>query len=113
LSASEPLEVPGLGTELLHHVHADDVAQGFELALTLKDAAAGEDFSLVAPSALTVRGYASIAASWFGRTSSLRTVSWDEFRAGTTQEHHDTSWDHLSRSQYFSIDKARSRLGYA
>ncbi|WP_245674224.1 NAD-dependent epimerase/dehydratase family protein [Actinoplanes rectilineatus] len=27
LSAGEPLEIPGLGAEFLHHVHADDVAR--------------------------------------------------------------------------------------
>jgi nucleoside-diphosphate-sugar epimerase len=39
-------------------------------------------------------------------------VSWEEFRAGTTSDFADSSWQHLSRSQYASIEKARTRLGY-
>jgi nucleoside-diphosphate-sugar epimerase len=113
LSAGRPLEVPGLGAEFLHHVHADDVAQSFEAAVARRDAAAGEDFSVVAPSALNVRGYAAIAASWFGRTAVLRPVSWDDFRRGTDGEAAHASWEHLMRSHYFSIDKARALLGYA
>ena len=113
LSAGEPIDVPGIGAEFLHHVHADDVAQGFEAALAHRDAAAGEDFSVVAPSALNVRGYAQIAASWFGRTADLRTVTWDEFRDGTDEDSARTSWEHLWRDHYCSIEKARTLIGYA
>src|SRR6201991_179260 len=113
LSTGEPLEIPGIGAEFMHHVHADDVAQAFEAAVAHRDAAAGEDFSAVAPSALNVRGYAQIGASWFGQTADLRTVTWDEFRSGTDDEAAQLSWDHLVRNHYFSIDKARALLGYA
>jgi nucleoside-diphosphate-sugar epimerase len=112
LSAGQPLEVPGIGAEFMHHVHADDVAQAFEAAVVHRDAAAGEDFSIVAPSALNVRGYAQIAASWFGQTAELRSVTWDEFRRSTDDEAAQFSWDHLVRNQYFSIGKAHTLLGY-
>ena len=113
LSAGEEIAVPGIGAELMHHVHADDVAQAFQLAVEHRDVAAGEAFNVVAPSALTVRGYVAIAAGWFGRTAQTRSVSWAQFRSGTSREFADSSWEHLSRSQYASIDKARSLLGYA
>jgi nucleoside-diphosphate-sugar epimerase len=113
LSAGQPLDVPGIGTESMHHVHADDAAQAFEAAVDHRDAAAGEDFSVVAPSALTVRGYAQIAASWFGQNAELRTVTWDEFRSSTDGQAAQSSWDHLVRNHCFSIDKARRLLGYA
>ncbi|GAA3627107.1 NAD-dependent epimerase/dehydratase family protein [Microlunatus ginsengisoli] len=112
LSAGEEIAVPGLGVELMHHVHADDVAQAFQLAVENRAAAAGQSFNVVAPSALTVRGYLAIAAGWFGRTARTRSVSWPEFRAGTTPEFADSSWEHLARSQFASIEKARSLLGY-
>ncbi len=112
LSAGQPVDIPGIGVELLHHVHADDVAQAFEAAVADPDAAAGEDFDVVAPSALNVRGYAQVAASWFGQTADLPSVSWEEFRRGTSKENSDCSWEHLVRSQYVSIDKARTVLGY-
>jgi nucleoside-diphosphate-sugar epimerase len=112
LSAGEELAIPGMGAELMHHVHADDVAQAFELAIEHREAAAGQAFNVVAPSALTVRGYAQIAASWFGQPARLRTVGWKRFRAAQAPEYAEQSWDHLWRSHYVSIDKARSRLGY-
>ena len=113
LSAGEPLRIPGIGVELMHHVHADDVAQAFERAIEQRDAAAGEDFNVVAPSALNVRGYAHAAAGWFGQAAALDSVSWEQFRQTTTPEHADTSWEHLYRSQCVAIDKARALLGYA
>jgi nucleoside-diphosphate-sugar epimerase len=113
LSAGQEIAVPGLGAELMHHVHADDVAQAFQLDVEHRDAAAGESFNVVAPSALTARGFLAIAAGWFGQTAKIRSVSWAEFRSGTTAEFADASWGHLSRSQYASIEKARTLLGYA
>jgi nucleoside-diphosphate-sugar epimerase len=112
LSAGQEIAVPGLGAELMHHVHADDVAQAFQLAVEQRDAAAGESFNVVAPSALTVRGFLEIAASWFGQTARIRSVSWAEFQSGTTAAYADSSWQHLWRSQYASIEKARTLLSY-
>jgi nucleoside-diphosphate-sugar epimerase len=112
LSAGQEITVPGLGAELMHHVHADDVAQAFQLAIEQRDAASGESFNVVAPSALTVRGFLEIAAGWFGQTARIRSVSWAEFRFGTTAAYADSSWQHLWRSQYASIEKARTLLSY-
>ncbi|HET9168248.1 MAG TPA: NAD-dependent epimerase/dehydratase family protein [Actinospica sp.] len=112
LSSGRPLRIPGIGVELMHHVHADDVAQGFELAIGHRDAAAGEDFNIVAPSALNVRGYAHIAAGWFEQAASLESVGWEDFRRTTTPEYAEASWEHLYRSQYCGIEKARSLIGY-
>jgi len=112
LARGQEVLVPGLGTELMHHVHADDVAQAFELALARPEAAAGQLFHTVAPKALTVRGYLETAAGWFNREPVLRHVTWEEYRAATTAEFADQSWAHLWRSHYASIDKARTRLGY-
>ncbi|WP_041292101.1 NAD-dependent epimerase/dehydratase family protein [Kineococcus radiotolerans] len=111
LSTGEELLVPGLGLETLHHVHADDVAQGFERALADPGAAAGESFHVVSDRALTVRGFAEAAARWWGREADLRPVSWEEFRAASG-EHAEASWEHLSRSHSASTDKARRLLGY-
>lgn len=113
LSAGQPLKIPGIGAESMHHVHADDVAQAFELAVANRDAAAGEDFNVVAPTAITVRGYAAEAAGWFGQEAQLETVSWDEFRRTTSAEFAEASWEHLVRGHYLTIEKARRLLGYA
>lgn len=113
LAAGEPLRIPGIGAETMHHVHADDVAQLFELAVTQRDAASGHSFHAVAAQALTVRGFAAAAAAWFGQEADLHPVSWDEFRASTSAENADASWQHLSRSQVGSIEQGIARLGYA
>ncbi|MDM7892651.1 NAD-dependent epimerase/dehydratase family protein [Curtobacterium caseinilyticum] len=113
LAAGEVVEVPGLGAESMAHVHADDVAQLFQLAVEQRDAAAGEDFFATAPTALTVRGYAHLVASWSGLEARLESVSWDRFRETTAPEHADASWEHLSRSQVFSTEKPERLLGYA
>ena len=112
LAAGDPLLVPGSGAEMMHHVHADDVAQAFEKAVERRDDAAGEDFNILAPTALSVRGFAAIAAGWFGQTATLETVTWEQFRR-ISPEHAEASWGHLHRSQCFTIEKARRLLGYA
>lgn len=112
LSDGATVLMPGIGTELMHHVHAVDVAQAFENAIARRAEAAGEDFNIVAPTALNVRGYAETAAAWFGETARLETVGWERFRAATTPEHAQASWDHLVRSHCASIAKAAERLHY-
>jgi nucleoside-diphosphate-sugar epimerase len=113
LSSGGRLRVPGFGAESMAHVHADDVAQAFELAVEHRDAAAGEDFSVTAADALTVRGYATLGASWFGQEADLETVSWERFREDLDPDDAETAWQHLVRSQSFSIAKAQRLLGYA
>jgi nucleoside-diphosphate-sugar epimerase len=105
--------VPGLGAETMHHVHADDVAQVFERALDRPEASIGRSFHAVSGRALTVRGFATAAAGWFGREPNLRHVSWEEFRASVPEEHAGASWEHICRSHSASIDAAREALGYA
>lgn len=114
MSAGGTVQVPGSGSETLHHVHADDVAQVFELAIEHRDAAAGEDFNVVAPTALTVRGYIEIASGWFGQAATMKPVTWADYRAATTAENYaGQSWGHLHRSHVFTIEKSRRLLGYA
>lgn len=113
LAGGTEIDVPGNGAESLAHVHADDVAQSFALAVEHRDEAAGEDINITAASSLTVRGFARIAAGWFGQEPRLRSVSWEEFRASTPSAQADATWDHLYRSPNMSMDKARRLLGYA
>jgi nucleoside-diphosphate-sugar epimerase len=60
-----------------------------------------------------VRGYADIAAGWFGQTAALETISWEQFRQSTTAEYAESSWGHLHRSHYLTIEKSKSLLDYA
>jgi nucleoside-diphosphate-sugar epimerase len=112
LATGQPLALPDRGLGVLHHVHADDAAQAFELALS-RPAAIGASFHVVAGQAMTLRGLAAGVARWFGREPVLDLVEWAEFErragagpAGITREHTD-------RSITASIDRARQVLGYA
>ena len=113
LATGERLVLPGLGLETVHHVHADDVAQAFQLAAEHPEGADGRAFHVVSERALTLRGFAEAAAGWWGREADLGFASWDEFRATTSEEHAATSWEHAARSHSVSIAAAREHLGYA
>jgi nucleoside-diphosphate-sugar epimerase len=46
VSADQEVAIPGVGAELMHHVHADDVAQAFQLAIEQRDAAVAQPVRL-------------------------------------------------------------------
>ena len=112
LAVGEPVALPALGLGVLNHVHADDVAQAFERALT-RPAAAGASFHVVAEQAMTCRGLAAGVAAWFGREAVLDLVEWDEFVRRVGSEHASVTFDHIERSITAGIERSRSVLGYA
>jgi len=111
LAVGEPVALPDLGLGVLHHVHADDVAQAFERALT-RPAAIGSSFHVVAEQAMTLRGLAEGVAGWFGRAANLQLVDWSEFERRVGREHAAATREHVGRSIAASIDRAREVLGY-
>jgi nucleoside-diphosphate-sugar epimerase len=112
LARGEELALPNLGMETVHHVHADDVAQAFMRALASRSLAVGESFHVVAPTALTLRGYAEAMAAWFGQTARLRFLPWEEWRTTVSAEEAAATWDHIAHSPNCSIAKAWRLLGY-
>jgi nucleoside-diphosphate-sugar epimerase len=113
LANGEEVILPNLGMETLHHVHADDVAQAFELAVTNADRAVGESFHICSPAAMTLRGYAEAMAAHFGRAPRLAFLPWEEWRTTVTDAQAAITLDHIAHSPNASIAKARERLGYA
>jgi nucleoside-diphosphate-sugar epimerase len=112
LGRGEVLELPNLGLETVHHVHADDVAQAFMGAISHWTTAVGESFHVVSPAALTLRGYASLTAAWFGQEPNLKFLAWDEWKAAVPEKDADSTWDHIAHSPNCSIAKAQRLLGY-
>jgi len=112
LAVGEAVALPALGLGVLNHVHADDVAQAFERAVT-QLAAIGASFHVVAEQAMTCRGLAEGVAKWFGREAVLDLVEWDEFERRVGSEHASATLDHIDRSITASIERSRSILGYA
>ena len=113
LAHGEAVVLPNLGMETVHHVHAADVAQAFELALNHPERAVGESFHVVSPAALTLRGYAEAMAEYFGHPALLHFAPWEEWRGTVSDENADVTWDHIAHSPNCSIAKARERLSYA
>jgi nucleoside-diphosphate-sugar epimerase len=111
LATGEPLPLPELGLGVLHHVHADDVAQAFERALS-RPAAIGSSFHVVSEQAMTLRGLAAGVAGWFGREPVLEFVDWAGFERCVGAEHAETTREHVGRGIAASIDRARDQLGY-
>ena len=113
IAHGELLQLPNEGMETVHHVHADDVAQAFELAITHPDDAVGESFQVVSPAPMTLRAYAEAMFAHFGQRAQLRLLPWDEWRHTVTEDEAAATWDHIAHSPHGSIAKARQRLGYA
>jgi nucleoside-diphosphate-sugar epimerase len=112
LATGRPLALPDLGLGVLHHVHADDVAQAFAAALS-RPQAIGASFHTVSAQAMTLRGLATGVAAWFGREPVLELVDWPEFERRAGGEHAHATREHVGRSIAASIDRARAVLGYA
>jgi nucleoside-diphosphate-sugar epimerase len=112
LAAGAELTLPNLGMETVHHVHADDVAQAFELALAHWRAATGESFHVVSPAAITLRGYAEAVAQSFGQPARLAFLPWREWRATVAEAEANATWDHIAHSPSCSIAKAERLLEY-
>jgi nucleoside-diphosphate-sugar epimerase len=112
LATGRPLALPDHGLGVLHHVHADDVAQAFERALS-RPAAIGASFHVVAEQAMTQRGLAVGVAQWFGREAVLDFVDWAEFIRRAGPEHAEVTREHTVRSITASITRAREVLQYA
>jgi nucleoside-diphosphate-sugar epimerase len=107
-----PVQLPNIGMETLHHVHADDVAQCFQKAMENRTSALGESFHVVSAAALTLRGYAERVAGWFGREAQLEFLPLKDWQQSVTPKEAAVTWDHIAHSPNCSIAKARKVLGY-
>ena len=112
LGRGETICLPDLGLATLHHVHADDVAQAFELAVNRPSVSIGESFNVVSPEAVTLRGFCRAVAGWFGCEPRLSYLPWDQWRETVSPKHADVTFEHISHCPCGSIDKARRLLGY-
>jgi nucleoside-diphosphate-sugar epimerase len=112
LAAGEPVTLPNFGVETLHHVHASDVAQVFQLAIEREVAPVFDVFNAVAPEASNLRGLADSISTRFGRQVRFDFVPFETFRERVSPQHAATSFEHISRSHVMSIERAKRELGY-
>ena len=112
LRANGSCLLPDRGGETIHHVHAEDVASLHQACLEQPGVAAGEGFNSVCTQAFTLRGYAELVARHFGHEPRLEFAPWDEFARRVDPEHAEKTLDHIGRAPLFSMEKARSVLGF-
>jgi len=112
IARGEPLTLPNLGNETVHHVHADDVAQMVMRAMASWNNAVGEAFNAVSPQAINLRGYAEAMYRWFGHEPRLSYAPFDTWKTTQKDEDWRATWEHVSRSPSHSIEKARKLLAY-
>jgi nucleoside-diphosphate-sugar epimerase len=113
IGRGQELVLPNLGLEMLHHVHADDVAQWVICAIEQRAASIGEVFNTVSSQALTLRGYAEAMYRWFGQEPRLSFAPFDQWKLSLEKRDAESSWGHIMRSSCVSIEKSRQRLGYS
>lgn len=104
--------LPDRGGETIHHVHAEDVAALHQACLEQPEAAVRESFNSVCTEALTLRGYAELMARHFGHQPKLEFAPWAEFAARMGAEEAEATLEHIGRAPMFSMEKARTRLGF-
>jgi nucleoside-diphosphate-sugar epimerase len=112
LSKGEPVSLPNLGMETLHHVHADDVAQAFVNAIENRQQVIGEAFHIVSEQAITLRGFAMAMAKQYGQKANLGFKPWEEWKTTVSQRDAELTWDHIAHSPNGSIEKAKRLLNY-
>lgn len=113
IARGERLELPNIGMETLHHIHADDIAVLLMQAMSNWNASVGEAFHAVSPGAVTLSHYASAIYRWFGHEPNLAFAPWDEWKSRQSQDNAQATWEHISRSPNCSIAKGSRLLSYA
>lgn len=112
IADGEELCLPNLGMETVHHVHSDDVAQLFMLAIANWSQSVGESFHAVSSGALTLRGFANALFKWFGHEPKLSFLGWDEWKKTVPEDDANGTYDHIGHSPNASIAKAQRLLNY-
>ncbi|HKY97265.1 MAG TPA: NAD-dependent epimerase/dehydratase family protein [Gemmatimonadaceae bacterium] len=105
--------LPEDGSATLQHVHADDVAAAFALAIAQPAGSIGEAFHVASREPVTMASYARTVAGWFGREAVLEFLPWEEWRMGVTNRDAELTEDHMRHSPCASIAKAERVLGFS
>lgn len=112
LASGDTLTLPDDGLATLQHVHADDVAQAFELVVEGPAGAIGESFHVAAREPVTMKAYAQEAARWFEREAQLAFLPWEAWKSTVNDRDAAITLDHIRHSPGASIEKARRILGF-
>jgi nucleoside-diphosphate-sugar epimerase len=107
------ITLPNAGGEMLHHVHAEDIAHWILIAMDNRNTTIGECFNMVSPQSLTLRGYAEAMYRYFNQSPRIRYIPLPEFEKGIEkEEHRKTSMAHIGHSACWSMEKSKRLLGF-
>ncbi len=112
LKEGKKVILPNFGMETVHHVHAKDVAGVFFAAIESGKISFGEGFHAVSPRAVTLRGYAIEAASWFGKEPSLAFEPFDRWKEHFTPAQGSATLTHILHAPGCSMQKAKDLLNF-
>ena len=112
LAHEEMVDLPEDGLATLQHVHADDVALAFELAIQQPAKSIGESFHVAAREPVTMRSYAQTVASWFGREANLAFLPWEAWKKNKGERDISLTLDHALHSPHASVAKSERLLGF-
>jgi nucleoside-diphosphate-sugar epimerase len=112
LAAGQKIALPDDGSAMLHHVHADDLAQAFHLALEEPAASIGHSFNIASPHPLTLRAYATAVAHRHDREPCLEFLPFDKWEKSLSTADREQSRRHIAHNSQVSIEKAQRILGY-
>lgn len=112
LASGAAVDLPDDGLATLQHVHADDVARAFELAIEQPAKSIGESFHVAAREPVTMRSYAEAVASWYGRDANLRFLPLEDWKSNKSEQDVSATLDHMIHSPHASIAKAERLLGF-
>lgn len=113
IADGKEIALPNFGQEILHHVHAYDVAQVFFKAITHRNQALGESFDAEAATHVTLYGFAKHMYEFFGHEPKIKFLPWPEWCAYEgNQKECELTYTHIARSGVFSIEKAKRLLEY-
>lgn len=112
LATGQVVHLPNNGLDSLHHVHADDVAQLFECAISNPDKAIGQAFSAVAPYGMTLKGACHAVAEKFGKAANIEYVLPDLLKEQMGESPFAITQSHLDESVIASPQKAEKLLGF-
>ena len=112
LMRGEEIRLPNFGMETVHHVHAEDVAQAFTLAIRHRKGAIGQAFHVTSASAYDAARLRRVFRRMVRQAAQLVFQPWEEWKLGVSEKDARVTEDHIRHSPHCSIQKARSVLEY-
>lgn len=110
LSRGEEVALPSPGSHLIGPCDAEDVAQGFALAVSKRDTADGEIFNVGSAYALTAKRFAEVYGEIYGVNIPIRWIDWQEYITNISPD--PGAHYHFKLNMCPDISKISRKLGY-